>query len=80
MTGYKATVIAEGEYPPAFSVRLMMKDLDLAFDAAKQYGVAMPATAITRQQLAAAAATGRAEKDFSILTQVMEDACGYKRP
>ena len=39
----------------------------------------MPATAITRQQLQAASATGRAEKDFSILTQVLEDACGYKR-
>ena len=28
---------------------------------------------------AAAAATGRGEKDFSVLTQVLEDACGYKR-
>lgn len=80
LTGYKAAVIAEGEYPAAFSVNLMIKDLDLAFDAAKQYGVSMPATALTRQQLASAAATGRGDKDFSVLTQVMEDACGYKRP
>ena len=79
LCGYKAKLIAEGEYAPAFTVKLMMKDLDLAFDAAKQYGVSMPATAITRQQLQAASATGRAEKDFSILTQVLEDACGYKR-
>jgi 3-hydroxyisobutyrate dehydrogenase-like beta-hydroxyacid dehydrogenase len=79
LCGYKSSVIAEGEYPPAFSVKLMMKDLDLAFDAAKQYGVAMPATAITRQQLAAAAATGREEKDFSVVTQVLEEACGYQR-
>jgi hypothetical protein len=28
---------------------------------------------------AAAAATGRSEKDFSVLTQVLEDACGYQR-
>ena len=79
LCGYKKAVITEGVYAPAFSVKLMMKDLDLAFEAAKQYGVAMPATAITRQSLAAAAATGRAEKDFSVLTQVLEDACGYKR-
>lgn len=79
LCNYKKAVIAEGEYPAAFSVKLMMKDLDLAFDAAKQYGVSMPSTAITRQQLAAAAATGRGEKDFSVLTQVLEDACGYKR-
>ena len=80
LCGYKKAVITEGVYAPAFSVKLMMKDLDLAFDAAKQYGVSMPSTAITRQALAAAAATGRAEKDFSVLTQVLEDACGYKRP
>jgi 3-hydroxyisobutyrate dehydrogenase-like beta-hydroxyacid dehydrogenase len=80
LCGYKSAVIAEGEYPAAFSVKLMMKDLDLAFDAAKQYGVSMPATAITRQQLAAAAASGREEKDFSVVTQVLEDACGYSRP
>ncbi len=76
---YKAATITEGEYPAAFSVKLMMKDLDLALDAAKQYGVPMLTTSVTRQQLAAAAATGRAEKDFAVLTQVLEDASGYKR-
>lgn len=79
LVGYKAALISKGEYNPAFSVRLMMKDFDLAFDAAKQYGVAMPVTAVTRQYLQAAASTGRAEKDFSVLTEVLEDQCGYKR-
>lgn len=76
---YKAAVIAEGQYPPAFSVRLMIKDLDLALAVAKQYGVPMLSTSLTRQQLAAASATGRAEKDFSVLTQLVEEAAGYKR-
>ena len=57
----------------------MMKDFDLAFAAAKQYNVAMPITAVTRQYFEAAAATGRGEKDFSVLTEVLEDQCGYKR-
>ncbi|MBR0599229.1 NAD(P)-dependent oxidoreductase [Sinanaerobacter chloroacetimidivorans] len=79
LVGYKVAPISKGEYNPAFSVKLMMKDFDLAFDAAKQYGVSMPVTAITRQCLAAAAATGRGEKDFSVLTQVLEGQCGVTR-
>ena len=80
LTGYKAALIAGGEYAPAFSVKLMMKDLDLALAAGKQYGVPLPSTALTRQSLQSAAATGRAEKDFSVLTQCLEEQSGYKRP
>ena len=79
IVGYKGAPISKGDYSPAFSVKLMMKDFDLAFDAAKQYGVAMPVTAITRQALAAADASGRGDKDFSVLTQVLEDQCGVSR-
>lgn len=79
LVGYKAALVSSGDYKPAFSVKLMMKDFDLAFDAAKQYGVSMPVTAVTRQFLAAAAASGRGEKDFSVLTEVLEEMCGYKR-
>jgi 3-hydroxyisobutyrate dehydrogenase-like beta-hydroxyacid dehydrogenase len=57
----------------------MMKDFDLAFDAAKQYGVPLPVTAVTRQAYQTAAATGRGDKDFSVLTQVLEEQSGYKR-
>ena len=76
---YKAATITEGEYPAAFSGRLMMKDLDLALAVAKQYGVPMLSTSLTRQQLASASATGRGEKDFAVLTQLLEEASGYKR-
>lgn len=79
LVGYKKAVIAEGKYDPAFSVNMMIKDMDLAFDAAKQYGVSMPAAALTRQSLASAVALGKGEKDFSVLTEVLEEACGYKR-
>lgn len=79
LVGYKKAVIAEGKYDPAFSVSMMIKDFDLAFDAAKQYEVAMPAAALTRQALASAVALGKGERDFSVLTQVLEEACGYKR-
>jgi 3-hydroxyisobutyrate dehydrogenase-like beta-hydroxyacid dehydrogenase len=79
LVNYKKAVIAEGKYDPAFSVEMMIKDFDLAFDAAKQYGVAMPATAITRQMLTTAVARGKGDRDWSVLTQVLEEDCGYKR-
>lgn len=79
LVGYKKAVIAEGKYDPAFNVKMMIKDFDLAFDAAKQYGVSMPAAAITRQALTSAVALGKGDRDFSVLTQVLEEACGYQR-
>ncbi len=79
LVGYKKAMVSSGEYNPAFSVKLMMKDFDLAFAAAKQYNVAMPITAVTRQHYQAAAATGRGDKDFFVLTQTLEEQCGYKR-
>lgn len=79
LVGYKKAMVTSGEYNAAFSVKLMMKDFDLAFAAAKQYDVAMPITAVTRQYYQSAAATGKGEKDFFVLTQVLEEQCGYKR-
>lgn len=77
--GYKHTMVAEGEYPVAFSANMMIKDLDLAFDAVKQYQASMPAVALTRQTLSSAAATGYGDKDFAVLVKVLENACGVSR-
>ena len=79
LVNYKKALVSSGDYKAAFSVKLMMKDFDLAFAAAKQYGVALPVTAVTRQYYQAAAASGRGDSDFFVLTQVLEDQCGYKR-
>ena len=45
----KASMLLKGEYPPSFPLRLMHKDLGLALDLANQLGVALPATAATRE-------------------------------
>ncbi len=76
---YKVGPITSGNYAPAFSVKLMMKDVDLALAAAKDVGVAMPTTALTRQYFAGAAGAGLGDMDISVLTKVLEDQCGYKR-
>lgn len=79
LVGYKVAPISKGDYQPAFNVKLMIKDFDLAFEAAKQYGVPLLVTAVTRQCLAAAAASGKGDKDFSVLTQVLEEQSGVSR-
>lgn len=76
---YKVGPVTSGNYAPAFSVKLMMKDVDLAFAAAKDAGVALPTTALTRQYFAAAAGAGYGDCDISVLTKVLEEQCGYKR-
>ncbi|MCP1102940.1 3-hydroxyisobutyrate dehydrogenase-like beta-hydroxyacid dehydrogenase [Aequitasia blattaphilus] len=77
--GYKHKMVAEGQYAPAFSANMMIKDLDLAFDAAKQYNAAMPTVALTRQSLQAAVATDKGDLDFAVLTKVLEESCGITR-
>lgn len=75
----KVNLVKTGQYNPAFSVKMIMKDFDLAFDAAKQLGAALPMTAMNRQFYAEAAATGRGDKDYAVLVQLLEENCGIKR-
>ncbi len=73
---YKAKPLAEGNYAPAFSTRLMEKDFDLALGMAKTQGVPLPVTAIVRQSLCAAHNTGKADMDFSSVTLLLEELAG----
>jgi len=45
----KAPSMLSGDFKPSFPLRLMHKDLCLALDLANQIGVALPATAATRE-------------------------------
>ncbi|MDR1953209.1 MAG: NAD(P)-dependent oxidoreductase [Clostridiales Family XIII bacterium] len=79
LTGYKKVPISSGDYKPAFSVKLMEKDFDLAFAVAKQYGVPLATAAATRQNLQSADAIGWGDQDFSVLTKLVETQSGYTR-
>ena len=79
LTGYKAKVIGAGNYAPAFSVKLMMKDLGLALDVACQYGVKLESTELTKKRLELAAEKGYGDCDFSVLTKVLEEESDYSR-
>ena len=73
---YKTPPIKERKYEPAFSTKLMAKDLDLALSVGKSLTVCAPVTAITKQLLEANIAKGKAEKDFSALIPLIEELSG----
>ncbi|HEU0093120.1 MAG TPA: NAD(P)-dependent oxidoreductase [Vicinamibacteria bacterium] len=63
-------------YPPAFPLRLMVKDFGLVLDEAASLGAAMPATAAAAEVSAAEAARqreSRRDEDFSSVVRAMEE-------
>ncbi|MDR2162828.1 MAG: NAD(P)-dependent oxidoreductase [Clostridiales Family XIII bacterium] len=80
LTGYKKVPIGTANYAPAFSVRLMIKDLKLAEAVGSQYGVKLESTAITKSRLELADSKGYGDLDFSVLTKLLEEESDYTRP
>lgn len=74
--GFKIPPLRNRDFTPAFTTRLMAKDLELALAAAKELGVYAPVTAMTKQMLEATIARGSADKDFSILLETVEAMSG----
>ena len=78
--GYAAQ-IAEGRYEPAgFKLRLGLKDVRLALDAAAAKGAVLPAAEIVRDALVAGVEGGLGEKDWSALAEVAHGRSGLRRP
>lgn len=75
----KVDLINTGTYTPAFSVKMMQKDFDLAMDTAKQYEASLPVTAMVRQFYNEAAACGKANEDYAVLVQRQEKNVGIDR-
>lgn len=73
---YKAKPLTERNFAPAFTVKLMEKDFDLALNIAKNMEVVLPVTAITRQFLASARSIGKGDLDFAALVLVAEHMAG----
>jgi 3-hydroxyisobutyrate dehydrogenase len=79
LTGYKKVPIGTGNYAPAFSVRLMIKDLRLAENVGQRYGVKLESTALTKSRLELAESKGYGDLDFSVLTKLLEEESGFVR-
>jgi 2-hydroxy-3-oxopropionate reductase len=63
----------EHDFTPGFRVDLHHKDLGIALQTAREYGVALPNTAAVDQMLQALRSNGRGDRDHSALLTHIED-------
>ncbi len=66
---YKSPALINLDFTPTFTPVLLLKDLDLGLEAARQLGVVMPATAVTREVVAAEVNAGNTERDFASMVE-----------
>ena len=72
--------IAKASYEPAgFKLRLGLKDVNLAIDAAAARGTTLPAAEIVRDALTDGVAQGLGDKDWSALAEVAHRRAGLPR-
>ena len=65
-------------FDPGFRIELHHKDLGIALAAGREYGVALPVTAVVDQMLETLKAKGRGDRDHSALLTLIEDSSGHE--
>jgi 2-hydroxy-3-oxopropionate reductase len=68
----------EHDFTPGFRSRLHAKDLKIALETAREYEVALPATALVAQMFTALAVDDGGEGDHSSLLSVVERMAGHR--
>jgi 2-hydroxy-3-oxopropionate reductase len=63
----------EHDFDPGFRIDLHHKDLGIALSTAREYGVALPATAAVNEMLQALRSRGLGDRDHSALLTLIED-------
>jgi 3-hydroxyisobutyrate dehydrogenase-like beta-hydroxyacid dehydrogenase len=71
-------VLGHPEGDAWFDCNMMQKDMLLALDAGREYGVAMPTTAVSNELLTAARGMGLDHYDFAIVYDVLASLAGVK--
>jgi 2-hydroxy-3-oxopropionate reductase len=66
------------DFEPGFRIELHHKDLGIALTAGREYGVALPVTAIVDQMLEASMAKGRGDRDHSALLTLLEEGAQHE--
>lgn len=67
----------EHEFEPGFRIDLHHKDLGIALATAREYGVALPATAAVSEMFQALRAHGKGDRDHSALLTLIEDMANH---
>lgn len=68
--------ILDRNFRPGFKARLHHKDLKIALDTGRAYGVPLLATSLVHEIYASLVATGKAELDHSALVTLLEELAG----
>jgi 3-hydroxyisobutyrate dehydrogenase-like beta-hydroxyacid dehydrogenase len=72
VTDLKLPKMLNGDYEPHFSLKHMLKDVQLGMHLAKQLGIELPATATVTQELAEGAACGWGDLDYAAVAKGFE--------
>ena len=78
LIGFKAPMMKARDFTAAFSVWQMSKDFNIALNAGRDMDMPMPLTSYVQQLYGAMKATGRAERDYFGLIELMEEMGGLK--
>ncbi|KPK25329.1 MAG: hypothetical protein AMK69_14620 [Nitrospira bacterium SG8_3] len=76
LVSYKAQMLKDRNYVPAFTTSQMAKDFDIALSTGNTANVAMPLTSMVRQFFGTMIAKGRGEQDFFGLVNLLEEMAG----
>ncbi len=79
MIGYRAPLLKERTFNPAFTAAQMAKDFDILLDTGRSMNAPMPITTAVRQHLGIMKARGQGSKDFWELLTHLEELGGLKR-
>ena len=74
----KKSFFLEHDFEPGFRVELHHKDLGIALAAGREYGAALPVTALVSQMLEALKAKGSGDRDHSAILTLIEDLAQHR--
>ena len=69
----KREKLLSGDFTPGGKAKFQRKDLGIALSAGREYGVALPVTAVVDQMFGALEAVGRGDWDHSALITLLQD-------
>ncbi len=78
LIAFKAPYILDRNFAPLFSTKWMHKDVGMALDSGKRFGVPLPLTGLTQQLFQAAMSKGLADDDFCSTIKVLEEWAGVQ--
>src|SRR5262249_60503251 len=75
-TRYKSPAYVNLDFTPTFTPSLLLKDFQLGFEAAREFGVPMPLAAVTEQIVQGMVALSGNDVDFAALLELEAGAPG----